>query len=311
MSSSTSSSRRQLAVFGLVFALVLALIAAASEWLVRDQVLPQDDFRAHVRHVKASTAKDTAFGDSHVARGFAPPAPFANLAYPSEGVPHMAWKVRAYYKNRKPGRVILSADPHLFSPYRLAVPLGDYPSGFDGGLQGPAIFNPYFRSQLFAYWTAFVESGGRLRSTIERTANGALLSPGDLSRADPRRRLYETRFRVRVHRVVDGARLEKSFDEYRRLVKWLTDAGARVCLALFPLSPDYRRAYATVARPAWREARSRLIGRMKELAAATGARFVDHRAAVSAPRDFRDPDHLNGPAARLYGPRLVRDCFGD
>jgi hypothetical protein len=36
---------------------------------------------------------------------------------------------------------------------------------------------------------------------------------------------------------------------------------------------------------------------------------VDHARLITARDAFRDVDHLNGAAARGYGPRLIAACF--
>jgi len=242
MNSSISSSRRGLILFALAGAIVLSGLGAASEWLVHARVLPEDDFLAHRSFFNFVEAGNVAFGDSHVARGFAPNGDFVNLAYPSEGIPHISWKVREYFARRIPTKVILQADAHLFSPYRLAVELGDYPATFSGDVKGLLIAQPRYRGRLLGYWRAYLLSGGSLKSRIVRTASGALLSPGDLAQMSSRRRLYDARARVRVHNVSSGSELDRAKNNYAYLLDFLIQRGAALCLVSFPLSPDYLAA---------------------------------------------------------------------
>ena len=115
---SSSEGRGPVALLAATFAGVALLLFSASEALVRTSVLHQDEFIAHAHLFMAARDTDAAFGDSHVARGFYPPKGMVNLAYPSEGIEHMDWKVRSYFADKDPGRVIVQADPHLLAPYR-------------------------------------------------------------------------------------------------------------------------------------------------------------------------------------------------
>ncbi|MGE0155095.1 MAG: hypothetical protein AB7R90_20950 [Reyranellaceae bacterium] len=310
MNSSISSSRRAIALFFLGAAATLLLVASASEFLLRREVLPRDSFAAHAALFRAAGAADAAFGDSHMARDFAPPPAMLNLAYPSESVRDMDWKARRVFARTAPGRIVLQADPHSFAPYRLEAqsdPARRYAEDGGGAIH---LFDPRLRPQLMAYWGSFLWSGFTLRSRERLTEQGALLSPGDLSLRSPRRLLYEARARMREHRPVADPGATPDGSLYRALVEELVGRGARVCLVTMPLSPAYLQAMAErpdrTALLAWGEN----VAWFGRLAAETGARHVDHRRAVTDPALFRDVDHLNGTGALAYSPLVMRDCFG-
>ena len=281
----------------------------ASEWLVRAHVLPIEDFPAHRALYTATDVRNVALGDSHVARGFAPRREFVNLAFPSEAIPQTAWKARRYFSRRDPEKIILQADAHLFAPYRLSTRLGDYPKLFADGAPGLLITRPRYRARIVGYWSAFLRNGGALESKIERTGQGALLSPGNLSTVPERRRLYDARARVRTHRLRPHSQLSFAAAEYSALVDFLAARGAELCLVSFPLSPDYRAALAEAPEVA-RAMRRERMSFFRAQADRVGARYVDNQAVIVDRAAFRDVDHLNGTAAPHYAERLKSACFG-
>ena len=317
MNSSTSSfnPRRALVLFASVAASVGLSLFAASEALVRAEVEQQDEFVSHVRLFETSQAVDAAFGDSHVARGFVPPEGMINLAYPSEGIEHLDWKIRTYFARRLPGRVIIQADPHLFAPYRLRNHLGDYPARFAEVAKAnewvPRISESRYRANLVNYWSSYVKSGGDLVSRIKVLDNGALLSPGDLSTGDARWRAYQTRSRIASHRIHPMAAVAQRLETYSRLLDFLAERGARVCMANFPLSPDYRSAMQADKHADTTRERQAILTFFETEAERTGARYVDLRAMTSDRSEFRDVDHLNGASALKYGSAITDACFGE
>lgn len=308
MSSFTSSSKRSLLLYALTVPFVLAALLLASEWLVRAHVLPVEDFPAHRALYRSADVRNVALGDSHVARGFAPRNDFINLAFPSEAIPQTAWKARQYFSRRTPEKIILQADAHLFAPYRLTARLGNYPSLFADGVHGLLITQPRYRARMVGYWSAFLRNGGTLKSKVERTSQGALLSPGNLSAVPERRRLYDARARVRTHRLRPHSRLSATTAEYIALVDFLAERGAELCFVSFPLSPDYRAALAE-APDAARAMRTERMEFFRAQAERVGARYLDNQAIIFDRAAFRDVDHLNGTAAPHYAETLKSACF--
>lgn len=313
MNSSTSNFRVQghIRLFGLTVTIGLVMLFAASEVLVRGSVLPQDDLKKHVKLFSSSLRSDAAFGDSHVARGFVPPQQMINLAYPSESIPQIDWKIRRYYATRKPGRIILQADPHMFAVYRLNRPLGDYPKIFEQPSQpsilGVQILNNRFRANLVNYWTSFLKNGGRLISKIKITENGAHLSPGDESKKDVRLRKYEASIRVGIHDIPTEERAGEYRKIYSKLLDFLADKDANVCMVSFPLSPDYREAMAKEDMAARDDLMQYFIAEARR----TNSAYLNLIQHVDTLSKFRDTDHLNAEAAKEISPYIVNACFGD
>ena len=300
MPSSTFSSetlaRREPAIglrsFAVSCCTTILAFAAASEWLVRSEVLPQDTRAAHIQLLETADAPHAAFGDSHVARGFDAPDGMVNLAYPSENVDAMIAKIARYFETRSPGRIILQADPHQFAAYRLnASSDSDAQYRQAPGLQ---IAASRHRVRLLAYWEAFFRDGGKLETKVDMTKNGALLSSGDLSQIPPRRQTVEARMRLQIHRPGEAEAVTETKERFSGLVDHLSGRGADICLVTFPVSKPYRNA-----ENGQHEA---LISYFANEAARVSATFIDARAMVSDPALFRDVDHLNKAGRAMVHP---------
>lgn len=292
----------------------LAAMAGATEWLVRSTVAPQDSWLPHLRLVQAPGSRDLAFGDSHVARGFAAPSPWINLAYPSSTIEEMAATVARVMTDGGPRRVILQADPHLFAPYRLRRNLGAYEETLAGDPAGepfPLLADARHRPLLASYWSSFLAQGGTLQSRIEQTPRGALLSPGNLAEVAPRRLVYEALQRARIHQPFSGFRTQPAAGLYRETVEALVSAGAEVCMVAFPVSAPYSAALIETDPNGGADSYAQALAWFAETAGTLGARFVDHRGAVTDMTLFRDVDHLNRDGALAYVERLLEACFGD
>ena len=319
MSSSTSSSKRvrrtatHLGCFGASLVAVAVVLFGASEALVRKQVNPQDEFISHARLFHSATSPHAAFGDSHVARGLVPVEGMVNLAYPSEGIEHIDWKVRRYFATRSPGRVVLQADPHLLAPYRLVNRLGNYPAKINSALNTaawrPVTGEPRYRANLLNYWSSYIKQGGRLVSRIKVMDSGALLSPGDLSADDARLRTFSARKRIATHSIRPHPEVDRLMEVYRDLVDFLTHNGAEVCLVTFPLSPDYLSAAESRQSASAKGQHERVMAFFADQARKTGVRHADLRRLTADRSEFRDVDHLNGKAAKHYARAILDACY--
>jgi hypothetical protein len=158
VSSSTSSSRRWLQIFFGILCPVYFGYLAASEWLFRTEVLAHDNFEFISSRLRNSTQANAAFGDSHVA---AVPdyntKDFVNLGIGATTIRKMDQRVRYYFRERKPGEVIIQADPHLFAEYRLQ-PRGEYvPENYTAARL--RVLDPQHRGFMTSYWLAYLKKG--------------------------------------------------------------------------------------------------------------------------------------------------------
>lgn len=309
MNSYISNSKPLLISYFGVLMVLLTTFGLCSEVLVRNQVLEQDSFQYHVELFNSSNSPNIAMGDSHVARGFLPPEDMINLSYPSEGIEHFNLKIQKYFENKPAGKIILTADPHLFAPYRTARSIENYSDNFKNiDKMDLAIWNDRYRPQLVAYWRSYLLSGGKLQTSVEKTKNGTLLSPGDISLRGARYLNFEARSRIDLHSI-NGDNSDKLMAKYEEMLAYLTKKNADICMVTFPLSAAYLLAFDEYATPEAIANRKAVLEKFQLLAHRYGARYIDHQRAVTASNLFRDVDHLNRDAAPAYSRKLFSACF--
>ena len=310
MNSSISNSSSLLRRFFIALLGSVILIVFTSEYLVRNFVLEQDSFQFHVELFNSSTSPNIAIGDSHLARGYLPPDDMVNLSYPSEGIKHFRYKIETYFKDKPAGNVILSADPHLFSPYRVANDIQGYAQEFEDFEDGAfVVLNKRYRVQLTAYWASFIANGGNLTSTIKKTKNGTLLSPGNISEDDARYLMFDGRTRINLHSIRTKD-IDQLITEYEAMLAFLKQKGANICMVTAPLSSIYLESLEEYATDIAKENRQAVLNQLQMLASRYGATYLDHQRVITDNKYFRDVDHLNGEGAILYSDKLTTECFG-
>ena len=156
--------------------------AIASEVLVRWAVEPHDLLLRHREFMARASAADAVFGDSHASLGFTGVDGFVNLAFPGENLATAAGKARAYYRDRKPGRVILQADPSMLAPARDREPPTRY-DNLDAGRSWLRILDERHRSRLTAYWRVW-RSGEGFTTNRRFEADGAVTRSSSSAASD-------------------------------------------------------------------------------------------------------------------------------
>jgi hypothetical protein len=313
-SSSTSSFR---AWFWLVVGVALAAVggfAAASEYLVRTQIEPVDAFEQSIgvfQRARERGVRNAAFGDSIPARGLL----FAgddtvNLAFPGERPKRTAIKLEAYFRDIRPGRVILPANANM-----LKRPLDDtrgYEDIFTRTARKPVrLMEDRHRGYLYDYWRTLLVKR-RFESSVRLAPLGGLLpvDPQALSsfatggEAVRRREAEELVLRDLPPDEEDWFAQNPNLAIMRDMLGFLRRRGAEVCLVRFPTAPEYRRLAAQ--HPAFERA-SRAFER---LAAEFGVPLKDYRERYDNPRLFENPNHINHLAAPEFARTALADCFG-
>ena len=186
MSTSTSSfSRYAIAVILILLLVVGASVTffvAATEQLIRTKVIPNDIFTWHLARFLSVTSQNVVFGDSHTAYGVRLTG-FQNLSFPQDNVPTMEVKVRSYFSDIRPGKVLIQADHYAFAPGQQKDPPGTTKL-FEG--KGSRIrlwtFTDAHRSFIGDYWKLFFQGG--FANTFTFRPNGGLMREEDFSWQD-------------------------------------------------------------------------------------------------------------------------------
>jgi hypothetical protein len=283
----------------------LALALPASVALVKYVVEPNDRVVHSLELVQRETATDAAFGDSHFAWGFVGSADFPTIAAEGETIADMELRVRYYYRNKKPGRVIIEGDPHEFAVYKLDRATHAYLDNMDN--QFWQRFVSHHRPYLGLYWGRLLDRGfGGFRAKNE-LRYGWIVGSERWSALDTTARLALSAARVQHHLPSDNFRETPFAQSYQRTLAFLRSRGAEICVVTSPVSSEYFK-YAS-REPGLAAVRSFI----QETAEGHGARYVDFYDLYAKPEYdsyFRDMDHLNAIGAPRFTAKAVTACFG-
>jgi hypothetical protein len=298
-----AASRRHVGAFAAVFAVLLLTGAVATEWLVRVKVVPNHSFYKHLALFQTDTRTDAAFGDSQVSNGFTGAPGFVNLGYPGDDFVNMDTKVRLYFAERRPGRVVIQAGLNHFS-YQFVRRVGRDDALLDAvkALPWLAMTAPWHRIELIGYWKTFL-TGGDFVSQRRFQEDGSQLVDYDYADHPPLLRRQEAARLASqwapIRRFQDSS-VAKGLDA---LLDFLQARGAKVCLVTMPLTPEVVESMRTY--PAFEEARDF----MADLAAKKGIAYLDLRAQPYPDHFYADRNHLNAAGASVLTATVTQLCF--
>jgi DltD-like protein len=284
-------------------ALAIALVASLA--LVKYEVEPNDRVVHSLELVQQETAADAAFGDSHFAWGFVGSAGFPTIAAEGETIADMELRVRYYYRNKQPGKVIIEGDPHEFAVYKLDRATHAYLDNMGSGFWQR--FASHHRPYLGLYWQRALAGGPGAFKAKNELRYGWIVGHERWSSLDTTARLALSADRVLHHLPAGNFRDTPFADSYRRSLAFLKSRGADICVVTSPVSSDYYR-YAS-RQPAL----AAVLEFVQEVAKENGARYVnfyDMWARREYDQYFRDMDHLNAVGAPLFTAKAVAACFG-
>jgi hypothetical protein len=300
---SSFSSYLRRVFLGLAATLGVGLIASAA--LVKYAVEPNDRVIQSLALVQSATASNAAFGDSHFAWGFVGSPEFPTFAAEGETIQDMELRVRYYFRDKPPGRVVLQGDPHSFAPYKLERATHAYLDHMGNSFWQR--FNDHHRQYLGLYWERVMADGldgFRQRNELRW---GWIVGQEDWSAVKPDARvgLASARFRHQTP-ATDFEQLQET-ESYRRTLAFLKERGADICIVTSPVSFEYytyaSRNPGTVAA----------MDFFRQLAAQSGARYVNFFDLYARPEFagyFRDMDHLNHVGAPRFTKKALSACFG-
>ena len=306
MSSSTTSSRKFLAFFAAALLLISGGFVLGSEMIVRTRVIPNHYFHKYLDLFRDTPSGNAVFGDSHAAYGLTGLDGFVNMAQGGEGFASIRGKVRLFYAERQPGKVILQAGLHHFSRAYLEW-REDTTEEFGRLLRGERRFplemlQKVYRKELFNYWKVLL-TGGTFDPQHPFLPDGS--RPGHRNYADMPLSLRKVSAAREARTMEPVAAPEKTVIAagYADIVDFLEGRGARVCLLTFPVASLLRE-----------ELRGRQgIGRTRAffagLARDKGIRYVDMLEAELPDPLFGDSHHLNFRGAQRITGEVMRRCF--
>lgn len=291
---------------------LFALFYGASIWLVQTHINPKDNLLKSLELLRSvNQSENSIFGDSHSAFNYAVPDDYLNLAFPSENIEDMNRRVNIFYSKNKCGNVILPADPHLFSSYRIDAGVKSYFQVDPSGL----LISDYHKPKLPNYWKAYLSGAledkvflgdGEANQKIRFHTSGWQEVNGVFAEISAEKRRNIALARVERHTPEPKHRRPKTYSLYESMIDNLLSKQCRVCMVTSPVSYDYYEA--SKQNSAFAES----LQYFRSLAHQKGLKYVNNFGAYSGHEHlpfFHDEDHLNGVIAKQYTRDTINACF--
>lgn len=292
--------------------MLFTIFYISSVWMLQTHINPRDHLLKNLALLHADDATGNAvFGDSHSAFNYAVSGEFLNLAFPSENLQDIEKRINIYYTNKKCGDVILQADPHLFSEYRINAGVKDYFDSSPGGY----IISKYHRPKLPRYWKVFFQGG--MNSTVFMPDDAVNVKIkfhdsgwqevfNDFSQVSEAERLRISSERAANHKPVSMALSKKSYALYDRILSQLVTKSCNICMVTSPVSNDYLRQSEK-----YHEFKQSL-DYFRLMAEKHNVRYLNQFKYFGDDKYlkyFHDEDHLNGFGAKIFSDETIKTCF--
>lgn len=309
-SSGAAAAARYCAIFGLG---LLAAIGFA-EYMIRTHlVLGTASWESRVHQVYAGSSPNAVIGDSHVYRGFIGEADFENLARDNTTPISMEILAREYFRFRDPERVIVGASPQFFRLENDAAGAQLHDGFFGQNLSLP--FQLYFlepgiaraMGKLWNLKQLEKDTSESLARTKPRSVSERYLSVlwRNLSPEQQKTRLQ---LRAMFNAPMPNVEQTENYAAYVRMLAFLIERGAKVCLVETPVLPAYRDFVDAVGN-----SQQRLRDIFGRLSTRLAIPYVgpQHIGPPMPGRYFYDQDHLTAVGAREFARRALPLCFPD
>lgn len=300
---STSSFRKFVVMVFLGLTVPGVGMLAATEWLVRTQVIPADRVAWQLERFSNSDARNVVLGDSHAAMGIHGVPGFENFSLGGDNLQVLSGKVDALLRRSPPIKVIIQADPSLISLRRDGQNSEDTASLFrESGTPLLWSFQESHRPNLFDYWRIYLAGDG-FSSKETLHSDGAMTLDRRWDQVDEVRQLDLAIGRVKKYQPSPDPGSTDSAVVYEEIVSSLVAHGAQVCLVSLPVTPLY------VSLIAEYDGYQESIEFFKSIARRPDVNYVDLRNSVQDMSLFADQDHLNVDGALTIAPLLAGQCF--
>ena len=287
-------------------AAIVSLVAAGTEIFIRNVVDRQLIFDQHVAlffDSKRKGVRNVVLGDSVAEVGFIlEDEDFVNLSLGAEPLPVRVLKTRKYFEAIDPGLVVLAADAQALVWRDTHYSKYDLESLFSWNRRSPLrLLETHHRNLLMDYVRKYFNEG-TLAENFRMLPNGGTV----MINAD--QRLIDRRMKdgpAKARRFVPTEQRRRDYEaHYLRLLQFLNEKQAQVCLVHYPMAPIFRAEADKF--PEYAEIRVWF----DKAAERFGFRFLDYWDAYDDPTLYTDSMHLSETAARALTRVILNDCFG-
>ncbi len=297
-------------IVGIILGLTLYIFI--TEIFLRVYVIPNDKLSQIAVSVYESENRDVVIGDSQTVWGFREDyTAFNNLSFDGMPVETMEIILREYYRHKNPNRVIIIAGPQMLAENR--VERGDM--GFNKFFK-VNIINPPF--MMYAFERLVSRNLADLPKWINNMPRNKLTWKSGIEEKEREEieknkwedikedtRIEMTRNRIDIQRPVENFHKTRNFNSYYRILDFLKEKNAMVCLLRMPVSVEYQELIHNDAVFLASEAAFKEMARLYEV------RYVDFKQ-IPLSYDasfFINSDHLNEKGSKLFSPIAEKYCF--
>lgn len=282
--------------FFLIFFLFSTLLLFFTTiFLVESKLSENKDVTSVVNYLLANGDQPfVALGDSHVDRAFKTIEKVDNLGSPGDNINMLLQKLSyRIINNKNPLKgVILQADPHMFSFYRIK-------SIQKLNLNNQNYFLNFLHDKnkkyLFIYaklvWSNLFTLNNRHKSSVKKMDNGKDIT---LWRNN-------TMSRVHLHTPVSNFKNQKAVDEYLEIIKMLKKRSIGICMVTFPVTKLYREFSKQL------KSFENVKTFFKRIAKKNNLEYVDMSDSLDDSK-FSDPDHLKAEYSEYFTEIVKKKC---
>ncbi|MAF98475.1 MAG: hypothetical protein CMH26_07565 [Micavibrio sp.] len=295
--------------------LIFIAFLGASEVLLRQVVIPQDNFYKQLSLYETldQDINIVAFGDSRMSQGFAPLESdhALNLAMAGESFEQMADKIDAFFTQYHADNVIIQLEHHMFSNYRFDgqrrdykdffISRSDYHSFLETHL---ALQDPVLRGKLLKYWKSYISNGFKLNNNSQyNDKTGHVYIDYEMLFPPDDEQKFHIKNRIKEHRLPENYKERSTWARIRSTISALKDKGLGVCLVSYPVTPLYSEQI--IKQNFVLDAKDEIAALALDLDVPY---FMDWHIYDKRYELFRNHDHLNKDGAALYTRHLLSEC---
>jgi len=301
VSSSISSSKSFFISFVASFTTACLIFLIGSEIIVRSHVIPTSDYEKIRTSIHSFDRVYVAFADSHGANGLLENRYLRNFSMRGDDLMTISAKAEFVLSYGSPKGVILPADGHQFSNYRLQSNQESLRADlFNDDTHLFAFLRPIYRQYLIEYWRSFLLSLLGIRPMNHRDIKGRIPRITDNL---PTIVDEDAKIRVQLHTPIQSFSSTAIASKFEVTIQKILKKNIKLCLVRFPVSSYYRKAASTIT--SFNETSVYFEG----IALENQAQFLDYWSELPD-KFFSDPDHLNTDGAKSFTKIVMRDCFG-
>ncbi len=314
--SSTISFKVYLVWFFGLYVLGISSFFVFTEWMIRNRVEPHDNVLENLRLMTRPDIQSIAVGDSHVALGFDGENQFFTVGFPGENLLDTQARIEFLLHNSQLKKVILQADPHMFSEQRLQDTPKAYLKnlnewlGMNPGAQSGFLrtLEPYHRGKLLLYWKTFLF--GTFQNAPYRIHPNGWIEMGQSWSKVPKIQRRERALQgMKTQIPASGGFQYQAFHNlFNEIIDQLMEKGIDTCLVTFPVASEYYELAAQ--HPAFQKEMELFdqTARSKELKYVNGfGRFAEEKYISY----FSNEDHLGPKGAKQFSAEVMEACFQD